>query len=310
MFNYFMSVSAEPGGGSKYFDFQDSRYNHTGEGGGGMPSIWNTVIGQDNTFDQGETCPIMPVSCAKTNPKRPASCDEFCTGPETTDANFIYMQHGQLHLGNFSASVPLMSNETAPVAGRAIRKLKPPPKLSWEYQLQVEGNGWVRNLTHGLPHTRLGLRDEAVESVDEEPHVLMALDKHTLEISNLAHQVSGGRHQGGAFYEITIAGVGFGASECSGGVCVYSAKFLVVPVAAAPEAGVDEAFLSVTALGATSGVTLLPTTGAQAKDGTSATIVRGFALRFGLSEANETREVVVDVRHAGRPCTYAHIELV
>ena len=88
MFNYFLSVSAEPGGGSKYFDFQPSRYNHTGEGGGPMPSIWNTVIGQDNTFDQGEACPVMPASCAKTNPSRPATCDEFCKGPEVRATPF------------------------------------------------------------------------------------------------------------------------------------------------------------------------------------------------------------------------------
>jgi hypothetical protein len=102
MFNYFMSVAAEPGSGSKYFDFKESQY---GDGTNNMPSIWNTVIGQDNTYDQGETCPIMPASCAKSNPNRPTGCDQFCKGPETSDPNFIYMQHGQLHLGNFSASV-------------------------------------------------------------------------------------------------------------------------------------------------------------------------------------------------------------
>lgn len=44
MFNYFMSVQAEPGLNSKYFDFKESQYNDKP-----MPSIWNTVIGQDNT---------------------------------------------------------------------------------------------------------------------------------------------------------------------------------------------------------------------------------------------------------------------
>lgn len=52
-----------------------------------------------------------------------------------------------------------------------------------EYQLQVEGNGWVRNLSHGLPHTRVGLRDAAVESVDDEPVVLTAVDADELQIS-------------------------------------------------------------------------------------------------------------------------------
>jgi hypothetical protein len=36
-YNYFMSVLAEPGPGSQYFDFDDQ-------------CIWNTVIGQDNCF--------------------------------------------------------------------------------------------------------------------------------------------------------------------------------------------------------------------------------------------------------------------
>ena len=114
---------------------------------------------------QGETCPIMPAECAKSNPQRPAVCDEFCKGPETTDPNFIYMQHGQLHLGNYSASVPLLlRGEGQHTAGAVLPRPRPPPKLSWEYQLQVEGNGWVRNLSHGLPHSRKGLKDAAVES--------------------------------------------------------------------------------------------------------------------------------------------------
>ena len=34
-------------------------------------------------------------------------CGQFCKGPQTKDPNFVYMQHGQLHLGNFSDSVPI-----------------------------------------------------------------------------------------------------------------------------------------------------------------------------------------------------------
>jgi hypothetical protein len=107
-----------------------------------------------------------------------------CRGPETTDPNFIYLQHGQLHLGNFSASVPLEMPAAAAAtvgqqgeaAGRTHTAApRPPPRLSWEYQLQVEGNGWVRNLSHGLPHTRLGLQDHAVESVEQEPRVLTSV---------------------------------------------------------------------------------------------------------------------------------------
>ena len=60
MFNYFMAVSAEPGGGSKYFDFDDSLY---GDGTHNQPSIWNTVIGQDNTFDQVSNHPTKVQYC-------------------------------------------------------------------------------------------------------------------------------------------------------------------------------------------------------------------------------------------------------
>ena len=45
MFNNFLSVSAEPGPGSKYFNF-------TGSPG---LSMWNTVIGHDNTYAQCST---------------------------------------------------------------------------------------------------------------------------------------------------------------------------------------------------------------------------------------------------------------
>ena len=152
-----------------------------------------------------------------------------------------------------------------------------------------------------LPHTRVGLIDKTVETVDEEPTVLTVADAHELQISNLAP--SGGN--GGAFYEIAIAGVGFGG-ECTT-TCVYSAKFMVVPVAAVPAAGVDEAFLSVTALGASSGVKLLST---LVKPDAEAVIVPGNALRLTLLKATESREVVVDVRRAGRPCSDAVVELV
>ena len=255
----------------------------------------------------------MPASCTnKTDPARPASCDEFCKGPETTDPNFIYMQHGQLHLGNFSASVPLAQDSRASAASVASSRVPAAPKLSWEYQLQVEGNGWIRNLSHGLPHTRRGLHDTAVESVDAEPTLLTAVDTHQVQVGNLALSgSSSGGWRGGSFYEITIAGVGYG-SEGSATPCVYSAKYMVVPVAPPADAtgAMEEGFLSVTALGATTGVTLLDNRNESAGGSGAAVMVRGEVLRFGLSVANEAREVVVDVRRAGRPCSDAHVSLV
>ena len=92
---------------------------------------------------------------------------------------------------------------------------------------------------------------------------------------------------------------------------------LQVPVIApAPAAGLDhdeEPFLSVTLLGVSTGVMLLPvaTAAAGREEGAAAPlIVRGGVLRFGLSEVSGSREVVVDVRRAGRPCTDAHVTLV
>ena len=84
---------------------------------------------------------------------------------------------------------------------------------------------------------------------------------------------------------------------------------MVVPVFAAPAAGVIEGFLSVAALGDSSGVALLQTEGAT--DGEGATVnVSGSVLQSFLREADERREVVVDVRRAGRPCADASVELV
>lgn len=48
--------------------------------------------------------------------------------------------------------------------------------------LHVEGEGWVRQLKHGFPHKRLGLRTAGVEAVDEEPVVLRASGVATLRL--------------------------------------------------------------------------------------------------------------------------------
>lgn len=118
-------------------------------------------------------------------------------------------------------------------------------------------------------------------------------------------------------------GAGFGG--CGNGACVYSAKYMVVPVgarrhaAAQVETGVPDSqdFLSVTAMGTPSGVTLLSTAapvGVEKKgvsaSGGIAVAVRGNTLEFALSKASDSREVVVDVRRAGRPCSEALVELL
>ena len=56
MFNNFLSVSAEPGPGSKYFNF-------TGSPG---LSMWNTVIGHDNTCTAPPNILYCPVTTTGT----------------------------------------------------------------------------------------------------------------------------------------------------------------------------------------------------------------------------------------------------
>jgi hypothetical protein len=200
--------------------------------------------------------------------------------------------------------VPLMSEGKVPAIAQSNPRRA--PRLSWDYQLQVEGNGYIKNLTHGLPHHGVGQNDAAVVTVDMEPTVLTSVDSNMLQVGNLGHASS--VHQGGgAYYEIAVAGAGFGR-DCTG-ACVYSAKFMVVPVAASPAAGVDEPFLSVTLLGTSSGVTLVQPKGSASGEG-SAINVPGTLLQFALRNADERREVVVDVRQVGRPCTDAIVELV
>eukprot|EP01050_Picozoa_sp_SAG11_P034115 SAG11_NODE_11907_length_732_cov_1.134281_2_plen_148_part_01 len=144
--------------------------------------------------NQGETCPVLPASCKNASGSTADRCGQFCKGPQTKDPNFVYMQHGQLHLGNFSDSVPIAAGgDVSPSTTTAA------PKLEWDYQLQVEGSGYIRNLSHGLPHRRLGIADPAVEAVDEEPVVLNGVGSHLLRIGNLACD-------GAAYYELAVAG--------------------------------------------------------------------------------------------------------
>eukprot|EP01043_Picozoa_sp_COSAG02_P049747 COSAG02_NODE_5029_length_4717_cov_3.581854_3_plen_117_part_00 len=71
-------------------------------------------------------------------------------GPTVRDPNFIYLQHGQLHIGDFNTTVKSTGS---------------PPGLEWRYQLQVEGEGYIRTLSHGYPHKKQGL-EALVESVE------------------------------------------------------------------------------------------------------------------------------------------------
>eukprot|EP01052_Picozoa_sp_SAG31_P027453 SAG31_NODE_2572_length_5459_cov_3.008396_5_plen_215_part_00 len=88
-YNYFMSVQSEPGRNSTYFDFDEVshkrqwchlRTQHLNcTRLCSQNSLWNTVIGQDDTFDQSEFCPIIPEG----------GDPSMCAGPTVRDPNFI-----------------------------------------------------------------------------------------------------------------------------------------------------------------------------------------------------------------------------
>ena len=150
--------------------------------------------------------------------------DRGVNGKRCVDPRFIYLQHGQLHIGDFNTTVDHATGT--------------PPFLDWRYQLQVEGHGYIRKLTQGFPHRKRGL-EAAVETVEDEPTLLTSTSSHVLEVSNLSHHHSslgrggGSEREGGlmagAFFEIAVSGAALGAPDCSESVCVFAAKFMVVP---------------------------------------------------------------------------------
>ena len=274
-YNYFMSVQSEPGRNSTYFDFDEH-------------SLWNTVIGQDGTFDQSYECPTV----------QPGGTAAQCAGPTTRDPRFIYMQHGQLHIGDFNTTLP----------GKAS-----PPRLDWRYQLQVEGRGYIRSLTHGFPVTQRGSTAEELEVVVDEPVLLISANddngnsNNTVRISNLGLSVVAhnprGRLVAGASYEISFSGAGLGGPDCQE-LCIISEKFTIVPISRACDGPAE---LHVKRVGdaagsSGSGDDLVSLVGGRKT-------WRGGQIRFALARAEE-REVFVEVRRSGRPCTEPRVELV
>lgn len=247
-YNWFVSVQAEPGPGSRYFDFDNA-------------SEANAVIGHDNTF----------------------------SGAASQDPRFLYQEGRTFHMGNFNSSAP------GGAAG-----------FDYARTMQVQGSAWIQNLTHGGAATRLGLATEGVEVIDGEPLILNDTSRHILRISDLG--LSAQRPStsfGGAFYEITIAGPAVawpeGATDTEGGspaVATYLGKYVVTPVGAMPEHGVHAPSLSIAALEQRN--LRWRDTGALQHD----------AMEIELSRGDIKRDLVVEVRRAGRACTTPRVELV
>ena len=260
MFNNFHSVSAEPGPGSQYFDFK------------GKPglSMWNTVIGHDNTYDLGMECWSNKDNYAAGH------AGVGCPGPQTTDQGFSYIDAPfGIHIGNFD-------NGT---------------KMDMTQILQVEGPGYIKALTHGLPVRREGHPhgNRPVEAVDESPAVLTSHggSAHTVRISNLG-LVADTRGPGAAYYEITISGHAEPPVE-GGPPTTYTARYLVTPWRSSSKAG-----LAVETLVQSSSVLLLDTSDEAA----AVEVVLADPGSNGLA-----REVIVDVRRVGRTCTAAVVTL-
>ena len=270
MFNNYHSVSAEPGPGSKYFDF-------TGKPG---LSMWNTVIGHDNTYDLGMECWAEKANYAAGH------AGVGCPGPKTTDQGFSYIDAPfGIHIGNYDNGTTMDMTKI----------------------LQVEGPAYIKSLTHGLPVRREGLSHgkQAVEAVDESPTVLASpagsSAANTIRISNLGLATAAGAaasSPGAAYYEVTISGHAEAKEE--GPPITYTARYLVTPWRSSsrksPMGG-----LAVETLAQSGSVTLVEHNNRGA---------RTAALEVVLADPSGlAREVVVDVRRVGRACTTAIVAL-
>ena len=153
-------------------------------------------------------------------------------GSRSTDDTFVYIDHGAVRIGNFNLSGT---------------------SLNFSQTLQVEGPGYIRSLSHGLPSQRLALSEAGVAAglgaVDDEPVLLKSSAKadRFLRVGPLRLSDTTASGASGAYFEVTVAGVGSGG-DCSelapaddhghgdddddgddDDECVYSARFLVTP---------------------------------------------------------------------------------
>jgi hypothetical protein len=169
--------------------------------------LWNTVIGHDNTYH----------------------------GAESYDSGFIYMNSGALHLGNYNGSAHFNTS------------IEHPADINRSLSLQVQGRGYIKELTHGLPRRASAVADGGesatqggslvpVETVEDRPHVLIQPGRR-LVIANLSLNATAvpvaANVVSAAYYQITLSGAGVGG-ECSGGdaggYAVFSAQYVVTPL--------------------------------------------------------------------------------
>jgi hypothetical protein len=150
-------------------------------------------------------------------------------GSRSTDDTFVYIDHGAVRIGNFNLSGT---------------------SLNFSQTLQVEGPGYIRSLSHGLPSQRVALSKAGVAAglgaVDDEPVLLQSSAEADsfLRVGPLRLSDTTATGASGAYFEVTVAGVGLGG-DCSelapaddhdhddddddDDECVYSARFLATP---------------------------------------------------------------------------------
>jgi hypothetical protein len=257
MFNIFLAVSGEPGRGSTYFNF-------SGNVGKGM---WNTVIGHDNTYD-------LAMECWKEKDNYAAGhAGVGCRGPEVNEVGFTWIDSPfGIHVGDYNGS-----------------------KIDVSKTLQVEGNGYIRHLEHGLPVRRQGLGNHAgVEAVDEVP-ILLASEPgsaaHTIRISGLGLANRAQLRPKAAYYEVTVSGTGWPTQ--SDQPLLYTARYLLTPWCS--RSG-DKTGVAVEVL-------------AESASFGSHVVEGGETVLLALAPCDGEREIVVDVRKVGRECLTPSVAL-
>ena len=174
--NWFIGIQGEPGGDSMYFDIDCWRGNST------------------DVSDPAAECNPAYIMCHNAV----IGHDNCVHGSRSSDPTFIYLDHGALHLGNFSGNPDFQSG-----AGGM---------LNFTETLQVEGRGYIKELSHGLPSRRLALSEDGVaagvSATDDEPVLLTRTEANTLRIAPLRlgqeEQTQGARGAEAAYFEITV----------------------------------------------------------------------------------------------------------
>ena len=229
--NWFIGIQGEPGGDSMYFDIDCWRGNSTGvsdpaaECNPAYIMCHNAVIGHDNCVH----------------------------GSRSSDPTFIYLDHGALHLGNFSGNPDFQSG-----AGGM---------LNFTETLQVEGRGYIKELSHGLPSRRLALSEGGVAGRRERDgrragpaHAHRGEHPANRAAASWARRADArGERGGGRVLRdhgedplarlaclsahmhanpriIQVSGVGSGGA-CGAGPCVYTGRYLATPVSLAGVVG-------------------------------------------------------------------------